>query len=110
MESSKREQLLSEMRSEARAHNRFLTPEYLLSLKPRMLAALTLPDSRWEYLERLQIIEQEEAAVKLALEKTSRKRFSDGQVARTSAKRNTNEKNNKVKVARMENIDIAGSI
>jgi hypothetical protein len=75
MEISKREQLLAQMRSEARAHNKYLTPEYLLGLKPRMLAALTLPESRWEYLERLQQIEAEEIAAISAQEKTSRNRL-----------------------------------
>lgn len=107
MEISKREQLLAQMRSEARAHNKYLTPEYLLGLKPRMLAALTLPESRWEYLERLQQIEQEEIA-NLAQEKTSRKRFGDGQMVRSSPKRN--EKNNKLKITLMEKINIAGKI
>ncbi len=50
------EQLIKEMQVEARAHNKYLTPEYLKSLEPRLLASLTPPDSRREYLDRLKLI------------------------------------------------------
>jgi hypothetical protein len=58
MKTSKMDQLLSEMRSEARAHNRFLTTEYLKSLEPRVLISLTQPSSRRDYLDRLNLLER----------------------------------------------------
>jgi hypothetical protein len=58
MKTSKMDQLLSEMRCEARAHNRFLTTEYLKSLEPRVLISLTQPSSRRDYLDRLNLLER----------------------------------------------------
>jgi hypothetical protein len=58
MKTSKMDQLLSEMRSEARAHNRFLTTEYLKTLEPRVLISLTQPSSRRDYHERLNLLER----------------------------------------------------
>jgi hypothetical protein len=64
----KLERLLSEMRREARAYNKYLTEDYLKSLSPRILASLTEPDSRIEYLERLKYIEKEQAERAIARE------------------------------------------
>lgn len=66
METGKLEKLLSEMRREARAYNKYLTEEYLKSLGPRELASLTEPESRLEYLNRMKWIEQEQAERALA--------------------------------------------
>jgi hypothetical protein len=90
MKSHKLEQLLSEMRSEARAHNRFLTPEYLNPLEPRLLAAHTMPDSRPDYLERLRLIEQEEAEKEN--QRAAEKRAMEELPLRSSEKRQVNKK------------------
>jgi hypothetical protein len=68
METSRLEKLLSEMRREARAYNKYLTEEYLKSLDPRVLASLTEPEGRQEYLNRLKWIEQEQAERAIARE------------------------------------------
>ncbi len=90
MKSDKLEQLLSEMRSEARAHNRFLTPEYLNLLEPRMLAAHTMPDSRQDYMDRLRLIEQEEADKEN--QKATEKRAVEELPLRSSEKRRAAKK------------------
>jgi hypothetical protein len=84
------EQLMSEMRSEARAHNKFLTDEYLLPLEPRMLSALTQPSSRPEYLERLRQIEQAEALEMKEKSLKTQKWFNERLPVRPSARRNVN--------------------
>jgi hypothetical protein len=68
METAKLEKLLSEMRREARAYNKYLTEEYLRSLSPRILASLTEPEGRLDYLNRLKWIEQEQAERAIARE------------------------------------------
>jgi hypothetical protein len=73
METARLEKLLSEMRREARAYNKYLTEEYLKSLNPRVLASLTEPESRQEYLNRLKWIEQEQTERELAREEGPKK-------------------------------------
>jgi hypothetical protein len=91
METNLREQLLSEMRSEARAHNKFLTIEYLKSLNPRMLASLTQPSSRMDYLERLHMIEKMEGTAEKE-KRSIEKRFNGELVIRPSEKMETGRK------------------
>jgi hypothetical protein len=91
MKTSKREQLLAEMRSEARAHNKFLTLEYLKPLTPRILAALTLPDNRREYLDRLRLIELEEAQEMQEKDRVA-KRNAEGLRVRPSIKKRLKSK------------------